>query len=274
MRHLENDCLSSPRQRVLLIDLDNCPHEILSLAETAESYHLIIASHGSQEPRVPLGAVKVLGPLFAEKKIEICQMPAGKNSADFGLTFIAGRLSAELPTDTVFEVASKDKDLDHAVRLLQQAGFQAIRVNTSTPSPAPTQAPPQDSAATMAARIAQSLCGRGAKSRPKKRQSLHAAVKARAKTAEQGMAALAKLEKAKAITYNPRGIVGYNDSLLGKFAAKAPTKKKTKTEPLPLEQLTPPAEQPSRKRKVDSSQLDLFDIDFPGSENEASDIPF
>ncbi|MCM2373496.1 PIN domain-containing protein [Aporhodopirellula aestuarii] len=253
MKHRENDRLSSNPTRVLLIDLDNCPHEVLDLAATAKRYDLIIAAHGRQEPRVPLGMASVLGSLISQRKIEIWAMPAGKNSADFGLTFIAGRLSAELPKDAIFEVASKDKDLEHAVGLLNRSGFEASRIDSSINST--YQASPQAVVSPLASRIASSLSGRGAKSRPKRRRSLHATVKARGPSPEQGMAALKELEQVAAIIYDSSGSPQYDDALLKSLAALAP-KKKCKTEALPLKKLVPPKRLP---RHVDPSQLTLFD---------------
>ncbi|WP_184309385.1 PIN domain-containing protein [Aporhodopirellula rubra] len=253
MKQRENDRIFPVRTRVLLIDLDNCPHEVLDLAATAERYDLIIAAHGRQEPRVPLGMASVLGLLIAERKIEIWPMPAGKNSADFGLTFIAGRLSAELPKDAIVEVASKDRDLEHAVRLLKRVGIKASRIDSSTESEPPRSA---DAAVShLASRIASSLNGRGAKSRPKRRRSLHATVKARGPTPDQGMAALKELERASAITYESNGNPKYDDDILKRLAALAP-KKKCKTEALPLQKLVQSKRTP---RPGDPSQLTLFD---------------
>jgi hypothetical protein len=254
-----------------LIDLDNCPHEVLDLTETAQRYDLIVASHGQQEPRVPLGMAAILGQLVAKGQIEIWPMPSGKNSADFGLTFVAGRLSAEMPSNTFFEIASKDKDLDHAVSLLRRSGFEASRIDASSLPVVTLSA--SSAVSTMASRLASSLSGRGAKSRPKKRRSLHAAVKARGITPGDGMAALKELEQAGAITYQANGVPQYDDAILNQIAALAP-KKKHKTEPLPVKKLAkllPP------KRSVDESQMDLFEWDEKSAdviEYDNSDVPF
>ncbi|TWT73068.1 PIN domain-containing protein [Allorhodopirellula solitaria] len=242
---------SSQRSCVLLIDLDNCPHEILDLAETAQRYDLIIAAHGSREPRVPLGLATVLGELVAQRKIEIWAMPPGKNAADFGITFVAGRLAAEMPGNTTFAIASKDRDLEHAVHLLQRSGFQASRIDSSSHATPGTPSPADIS--LMACQLASSLCGRGANSRPKRRRALHSVAKARAGTAEAGMSALKELEATGAIEY-VNNIPEYNSSLLKCFAAKAP-KKKQKTEPLPLQKLVTPPAQP---RPDEPTQLELF----------------
>ncbi len=240
---------SDNRSCVLLIDLDNCPHEILDLAETAQRYDVIIAAHGSREPRVPLGVAAVLGQLVAQGKIEIWAMPPGKNAADFGITFVAGRLSAEMPSYTSFHIASKDRDLEHAVGLLTRSGFQACRIDSSS-CPAATKA----TASANACRLASSLSGRGANSRPKRRRTLESVAKARCGTPEAGMAALQELVKAGAIQYAANNVPQYDDKLLKEFAVLAP-KKKQRTEPLPVQKLV---KSPSRKRQGDKTQLELF----------------
>ncbi|TWU10669.1 PIN domain-containing protein [Allorhodopirellula heiligendammensis] len=243
----------SDRSCVLLIDLDNCPHEILDLAETSQRYDLIIAAHGSREPRVPLGVAAVLGQLVAQGRVEIWAMPPGKNAADFGITFVAGRLSSEMPRHTIFKIASKDRDLDHAVSLLRRSGFQADRIDSSQLPESPEKS--QATVSSAASRLASSLCGRGANSRPKRRRTLHAVAKARAPSPEAGMLALTELEDAGAIGFAANNVPRYDDQLLNKYAALAP-KKKQKTEPLALPEFAKPK---SSRRHSDRIQLELFE---------------
>lgn len=246
---------STRRPSVLLIDLDNCPHEVLELERTAANYDLIVASHGHHEPRVPLGMASILGQLIAQGRIEIWAMPAGKNSADFGLTFLAGRLSAEQPPGTDFQIASKDKDLDHAVSLLRRSGFAARRIDSSSTIAATFNADSEEVSATAAA-LAKSLSGPGAKSRPKKKKSLTSTARARGETPELGIAALAELINHGAIAYGNNGVPDYDGDLLKLLAAKAARKRKSKTELLPVKQL---AKKSKMVRVEDDSQLKLFD---------------
>ena len=243
------------RPRVLMIDLDNCPHEILDLESNAAHYDLIIASHGCQEPRVPLGLAAVIGQLISQGRIEIWAMPAGKNAADFGLTFLAGRLSADRPENTHFEIASRDKDLDHAIGLLRRSGFTASRIDSSAAVHPPII--PSVEVSVAAASLAKSLSGNGAKSRPKKKKSLIATARARGATPEIGLAALTELIKQGAIGYGPQGMPSYHDDRLKQFAASAKRKRaKSKTEPLKIAKMV------SRKRAIDvedSSQMRLFE---------------
>src|SRR5215475_10104356 len=124
----------SPHQiavvRALLIDLDNCPRQIERLPETLTEYARVIACYGGTEPKVPLGMVPLLATAIHEGRLAIIGMhKKGKNAADFGLAFWAGRLAAELPPDTEFLILSQDTDLDHVVHMLQGANRRVERLD-------------------------------------------------------------------------------------------------------------------------------------------------
>ncbi|SMP71826.1 hypothetical protein SAMN06265222_114124 [Neorhodopirellula lusitana] len=239
------------RHSVLLIDLDNCPHEMLDLAESANVYDVIIASHGNREPRVPLGMASILGQLITSGQIEIWDMPGGKNSADFGLTFVAGRLAAEQPPGTLFEIASRDKDLDHAVALLKRCGHKARRIDSSKPKPI-VRTEDHTSLSLDAAKLASSLSGKGANSRPAKRKTLISTSKARCSSAAAGMAALEELIAFDAIHYDAKGLPVYDGDKLKSLAGQAAALAKRKTEPLPVQKIS------ATKPVVEDPQLRLF----------------
>src|SRR4030095_10304208 len=116
--------------RVLLIDLDNCPRQIDRLPETLTEYARVIACYGGVEPKVPLGMVPLLATAIHEGRLTILGMQKkGKNAADFGLAFWAGRLAAEMPPDTEFLILSQDTDLDHVVHMLQGANRRVERLD-------------------------------------------------------------------------------------------------------------------------------------------------
>ncbi len=116
--------------RALLIDLDNCPQQIADLPKQLDNFSRIIACHGSVEPKMPLSLVRALATAIHEGKLEFVGMEKkGKNAADFGLAFYAGRLLMEMPPETEFVVLSKDGDLDHAVNMLRREGRVAKRVD-------------------------------------------------------------------------------------------------------------------------------------------------
>jgi PIN domain len=132
--------------RALLIDLDNCPRQIDRLPETLTEYTRVIACYGGTEPKVPLSMVPLLATAIHEGRLAIIGMQKkGKNAADFGLAFWAGRLAAEMPPDTEFLILSQDTDLDHVVHMLQGANRRVERLDgkvhrtkrLSTDSPKP-----------------------------------------------------------------------------------------------------------------------------------------
>src|SRR5438552_3555205 len=129
-QHRESDI--APQQpttvRALLIDLDNCPRQIEQLPETLATFARVIACYGGTEPKVPFGMVPLLSTAIHEGRLAIIGMQKkGKNAADFGLAFWAGRLAAEMPPDTEFLILSQDTDLDHVVHMLQGAKRQVER---------------------------------------------------------------------------------------------------------------------------------------------------
>ena len=115
--------------RVLLIDLDNCPQHLARLPVELDRFSRIIACYGAVEPRLGLSLVRSLAPAIHEGRLEFVGMRIkGKNAADFGLAFWAGRLLTETPPDTEFVILSGDQDLDHVVDLLHRENRRAQRV--------------------------------------------------------------------------------------------------------------------------------------------------
>ena len=148
-QHQESDIV--PYQpttvRALLIDLDNCPRQLEQLPETLATFARVIACYGGTEPKVPLGMVPLLATALHDGRLAIIGMQKkGKNAADFGLAFWAGRLVAEMPPDTEFVILSQDTDLDHVVHMLQNASRRVERLDgkvhrTKKVSPHPPEPP-------------------------------------------------------------------------------------------------------------------------------------
>lgn len=117
--------------RVLLIDLENCPKQVYQLMEDLAAYTHVVICYAQCGARVPLDWIVPLTATVNQNRLKIIKMPnGGKNSADFGITFWAGVMMAQLPENTHFDVVSDDSDLDHAVSLLvsQQRSAQRIGV--------------------------------------------------------------------------------------------------------------------------------------------------
>jgi hypothetical protein len=122
--------ITNSGSRALLIDLDNCPRQIEELPEALVGFQRAIACYGGIAPKVHVSVVPLLAAAINEGKLEIIGMQKrGKNAADFGLAFWAGRLSAEMPPETEFLILSQDADLDHVVNLLRSAGRKVERID-------------------------------------------------------------------------------------------------------------------------------------------------
>jgi hypothetical protein len=117
-------------QRVLLLDLDNCPHEMAWLVDDLPRFRKVIACHGPVEPKLSLDLATQLSAALQAGQVEFFRMTrGGKNAADFGLAFLAGKLMAEFSARTEFVVLSNDTDLDHVVDMLRRFDRKAKRTN-------------------------------------------------------------------------------------------------------------------------------------------------
>ena len=129
--------------RALLIDLDHCPKHIEQLPESLNGFARVIACYGGSEPKVPLGLVPLLASAIHDGRLEIIGMEStDNNAADFGLTFWAGRLAAEMPPNTSFFILSQEAHLDHVVHMLQRTDRQAERLDGNAERLAALNVPP------------------------------------------------------------------------------------------------------------------------------------
>lgn len=121
-----------PSSRVLLIDLDNCPKELAELPNELANFTRIVACYGVNEPRLSISLVRALAPAIHEGRLEFVGMELrGKNAADFGLAFWAGRLLERLPAETEFVILSRDHGLEHVIHLLRRENRAARRAGSA-----------------------------------------------------------------------------------------------------------------------------------------------
>ena len=123
--------LETKRQKVLLIDLENCPSQLEQLPTDLANYLQVLICYATSHSRLPLSWLLPLSDAIVAKRLKIIKMDSiSKNAADFGICFLAGSLMQELPKETHFVIVSNDKDLDHVVHLLKSHGREAERVGT------------------------------------------------------------------------------------------------------------------------------------------------
>ncbi len=125
------ELLPASMPRVLLVDLENCPGQLHQLPADLATYRRVVICYAQSGAKVPLKWLASLSEAMVANRLTIQEMPhGGKNSADFGICFLAGMLMQEMPPQTHFVIVSNDTDLDHAVHLLRSHGRGAERVGT------------------------------------------------------------------------------------------------------------------------------------------------
>ena len=119
--------------RVLLVDLDNCPNQLSQLSQAINHFSRVVVCYGGFDPKIPLNQLIPLASALVAGRLIIESMDRkGKNAADFGLTFWAGRLLAETSPETEFLVLSRDTDLEHLMSMLRRAGRTVERMDGNT----------------------------------------------------------------------------------------------------------------------------------------------
>ncbi|BBL74835.1 PIN domain-containing protein [Methylomagnum ishizawai] len=105
---MSDEAAGVPPGRVLLIDLENCPNQINHLMKSLEQYSQVVICYAQSGARVPIDWIVDLTAVVNANRLRIVKTPGnGKNAADFGITFWAGVLMAQLPEDTGFVIVSE-----------------------------------------------------------------------------------------------------------------------------------------------------------------------
>jgi len=113
-------------QNILLLDIENQPKKVRELNFLLKQYSQVILVYANSNLNIALDDLMELSLAIQDKRLLIIKMPkTGANSADFGLTFIAGRLSVQLEKGSSIDVMSNDTAMSYAVELLDQVGIQS-----------------------------------------------------------------------------------------------------------------------------------------------------
>lgn len=114
-------------KKVLLLDIENIPKNENQLLAYIAQYAYVYIVYAKSPTGFTLDAVIKLNQFISTGQLSIMKMPQiGKNSADFGLSYVAGQLSTRLSNkEYLFEIMSKDKALSYVADLLKMDGFSA-----------------------------------------------------------------------------------------------------------------------------------------------------
>lgn len=116
------------KQKILLIDLENCPNQIQELQNNLQEYSKIIICYATTGVKIPLDWLMPLHETISSSRLQIHKMDdIGKNAADFGIFFFAGMLAQQLSGPAEFTIVSDDADLDHLVSLLEGLSHKVKR---------------------------------------------------------------------------------------------------------------------------------------------------
>jgi len=116
-------------KKILLLDIENQPKKIRELRILLEQYTQVVLVYAASHLNIALDDLTELSRAVQEQRLLILKMPkAGVNSADFGLTFIAGRLSVQLEQGSSIDVMSNDTAMSYAVDLLKQIDIQSTQI--------------------------------------------------------------------------------------------------------------------------------------------------
>jgi hypothetical protein len=158
--------------KVLLIDLENCPTTTTQLRDYLTNYSRVVICYAQSGAKIPTDWQSLFSKDIAANKLNIIKMPhAGKNAADFGITFWAGVLMAMLPKETHFDILSNDTDLNFAIDLLKSEKRSAVRIGRAA-AVKPIIKPQTEKCIAPLKRYCLNLAKIGANNRPKKQTAL------------------------------------------------------------------------------------------------------
>ncbi len=206
--------------RVLLIDLENCPNQIHQLQKNLEEFSQVIICYAQSGAKIPLDWLMPLSATVNANKLKIFKMTnGGKNAADFGICFFAGALMQQLQQETHFLIVSNDTDLDHVVNLLKSQGRSAERVGTKKEEK--QSIPTTTTTTTISLSPLKTYCMHlvtYSKNRPAKKDTLLNSIKNKFKDAPETAADVFRLLTTQNAVVVSENKVSYNDKKIKEFA--------------------------------------------------------
>ncbi|MCK4083707.1 hypothetical protein HCY52_07750 [Acinetobacter radioresistens] len=212
-------------KKVLLLDIENIPKNENQLLAYIAQYAYVYIVYAKSPTGFTLDAVIKLNQFISTGQLTIMKMPKiGKNSADFGLSYLAGKLSTRLShKEYSFEIMSKDKALSYIADLLKMDGFSAefipeqpVKVIDKKPHCTPDRiAAPQLNFPNSAKKYCEYL-KKQKQSRPNKLQTLMNSLKAVLKQTDINIEQVLEDLKVMKVLQIKSSAVVYNESNISK----------------------------------------------------------
>ncbi|MDD2944333.1 MAG: PIN domain-containing protein [Acinetobacter sp.] len=118
------------QNKYVLIDIENIHVSIDQLYKLLDQTRKVFIVFAHSPRMFDLNTYADLLKYIKKDKLDIIKMcKVGKNSADFGLSFIAGRLSASMDINDSVDIISNDAMLINIVGLLNDYGFNAVQIS-------------------------------------------------------------------------------------------------------------------------------------------------
>ncbi|SDB98371.1 PIN domain-containing protein [Acinetobacter boissieri] len=111
--------------KILLIDIENCGRALHQLQHQLNDYAQVYVVYATSNVNFSLDELHDFLPFIQAGRFHLLKMSkAGKDAADFGLAFWAGKLSQQYHAqDVVFDIVSHDHAMCYVSELLQRQGF-------------------------------------------------------------------------------------------------------------------------------------------------------
>lgn len=122
-------------KKILLLDIENIGQRERDLTQYLCEYHRIYLVYAKECTKISLEEFIYLAPHLVSGKLKILKMSRiGKNAADIGLAFIAGKLSKK-KKKYEFHIMSNDHSMEYVVELLNLEGSKASLIRTKSLDP-------------------------------------------------------------------------------------------------------------------------------------------
>jgi len=208
--------------RVLLIDLENCPGQIVQLQENLEQFSQVVICYAQTGAKIPLDWLIPLSVMVSSNRLRIFKMTSGgKNAADFGICFFAGALMQQLHKEAHFVIISNDTDLDHVVNLLKGQGRSAERIGNKKEEKETTNATKNTVETTVSSTPIKIYCMHlvtYSKNRPARKDTLLNSIKNKFKDSPEAAVEVFKLLTTRGAVTVSDNKVSYNDKKIKELA--------------------------------------------------------